>query len=232
MEGTTLDSIVRRTLQTKKQTLHWYCEYMHYARTCVSSLSHTYRIVDNIKEAKVVPSGRLATIPGTATEVISVFGLLNDKRKKFHYNPKISYHADAIKGAATLPLLQSENTGTSLLATGIGMELVLPEFDNEMTYEWNYNEDRTSIVLGYLNDSTAIYVRYKTKGVTYSSATIVNTAAEDTIVAFIDLQIAKNNKERVGMIGLLEQEYKASRRKLKTRLSPYGMSELIEALRY
>lgn len=217
---------------TNKLTLHWYAEYMHYARTCVQSLSLTYRIVDNIKEVKVAVSGRLAPIPVEAIDVVSVFGLINDKKKRFHYNPSISYVSEAIENANTIPQLQGEDTGIPLPTTSVSSYVTIPEFDNELNYEWTYNEDRTSIVLGYLNDSTNVFLRYKTNGISYSSATVVNSYAEDSILDYIELQVAKNNKERVGMIDMLTLKYKASVRKMKSRLTPWGMSELIEGLRY
>lgn len=217
---------------TNKLTLHWYAEYMHYARTCVQSLSLTYRIVDNIKEVKVAVSGRLATIPVEAIDIVSVFGLLNDKKKRFHYNPSISYVAEAVEGANTIPQLHGVNTGIALPTTSVSSYVTIPEFDNELTYEWTYNEDRTSIVLGYLNDSTDVFIRYKTNGISYSSATVVNSYSEDSILDYIELQVAKNSKERVSMIDMLSLKYKASVRKMKARLSPWGMSELIEGLKY
>lgn len=239
MQTATINTIVREKLLSMHYPIHYYLYVLHYALTCLRTLSQDHNFGGNVKEVGLTATsyGRVA-LPSDTIDVINVFALVAGERKDFKLNTDLTT-IQKLDGVTPVPWLETDTslpeyneTGSSALLEQTSAYEYPTVFypSDQVDYEYNVDLTNSQIVLGPRVDVTEIYVRYLSNGVSGTVVNVVPYYAIDTILAYIDYQISENERRAQSETIRKESKYYNEKRLLTGKMSQLSISQLYEIL--
>jgi hypothetical protein len=236
MRTKTVDEVVRESLMNFGFPIHYYLPFLHHALKCLEELNFDFDF-GNVKQEKLTISAiDRITIPIAATDIISVFGLYEEKQLPFVRNTNITTIYN-VKNAVNVAYDKNSNTLDKQIkgsgyAPFVGSEELATAFypSQNLKYEYNVDLINNEIVLGNGHGLTSINVKYLTDSVSKTSSNLVYYYAIPVIHAYIEYYYSKTNGSPQSAIAVLKDNYYNQKRLLRARMNPLTKPEILNIL--
>lgn len=245
MTVTSLDSIVRNVLMQRQYPLHWYIQFLVYARNCLQEISMDDLYVVNTKLLPV-NAVNAVDLPPDYLDYVKVGIPVGQTIRPLVESNIINRLTNLNSDFEPITYLGADASGTSEVEQqNIGYS---PNFFNYWyTINWNgYGEnigryfggnayadtfsvikERNQIQLNEKLNIQYLYLEYVSNGMNTNSATMITPYAFATIEAFILWKLKEHNRAySIGERQIAEQQYIQQRKILRARISSLTISEL------
>lgn len=236
MTTISLDQVVRNFIMKRKYTIHWWIDFMVYAKDCLRILSEDDLKVINTAKLTVDQDTNAVDLPNDYLDYVQVGVQYGQNIKPLVETDKINplIARDSNFTPTTYGNIASNNSNQIFYGT------IYPFYYN--TVRWNdYGEptgrmyglgagtqddvfsvfpERNQIQLTEKISLTHIVLQYISDGMNSDAATQINPYAFETISAYIMWQMKENTRTySTGEAQLAKQEYIDERKILRARMS-------------
>lgn len=240
MQTKTINEVVRDYLIKKELPLHYYVTSLNRALYCLNELSFDFNFGPNVKEvsATITEYDRVS-IPGTAVDVIGVYGLLGGRILPFTHNPSLTtiYNLEGVdkvpypEDESNLPDASYKNNSIPKLQTYSTERPQVFNFGNNSNkYDYNIDIENSEIVLDPRHGLTKVYIRYLSESVSKTAANVILHEFEPVIVAYMEHETAKVDGSPQSKVALLKRDFYNSKSVLKGRVNPLSMEDILKVL--
>jgi len=245
MTVVSLDSIVRNVLMQRQYPLHWYIQFLVYARNCLQEISMDDLYVVNTKLLPV-NAVNAVDLPPDFLDYVKVGVQVGQTIRPLVEDNGINRLTKLNSNFEPVPYLQAESSDPSeVQQQNLGYS---PNFFNYWyTINWNlYGEnigryfggnayadtfslirERNQIQLHEKLNIDYLYLEYVSNGMNTNAATMITPYAFATIEAFILWKLKEHSRTySIGERQIAEQQYIQQRKILRARISSLTISEL------
>ncbi len=237
----TLDSLLRRDLAIKSLPLHYYVPRYIMARWVLDELH--FDALHKIKTVVVTPNaGDMIDLPADCVDVIDLVSEVADKVKPLGINDAINPRLNQDTGV-DIPFEGSSGLLTfEAVSYNLGSQILENFYDQNGNYRGRAFGRTMDFTGGYkvLRDLGKIRVDNRDGGTSYlliylslpekvSNQSVIHPYAKSTLLAGINWKFEESQKSK--MTDYFRNEYYNELRKLKARMNPTDVTELVRVMR-
>ena len=227
---TSLDKIVRRTLQKSRVPLHYYIQYLTFANDILRELQ--FSMLPAAKTVKLtLDANNEADLPVDYVEEIGLYRAVGDKLVQMQHGDDISSFDGAPfpEEAEVYVPYSIDFSWVQNIEQDSAYNTKLFGHTPTTTNKYRIVRDLAKVRVDNNSDLTEVYLKYITLPEKVTNQTLVHPMAETAISTGLMWLRAFYWKENDVM--MKRQEFYNERRKLKAALNPLNATDLINAMR-